>query len=86
MQLKVISSLILAGLLVLFVIQNVAVVEIRFLVWTLPITLALLIFLLFAAGVIVGSVVHSYWAYRRSADARKLIPETERPPGAADKI
>lgn len=67
MHFKLILSLILAGLAVLFVIQNVAVVEVRFLLWGLPMTLSLLIFLLFAGGIIVGWLLHSYWAYRRKA-------------------
>lgn len=66
---KLILSLILACLAVLFVIQNVAVVEVRFLLWALPMTLSLLIFLLFAGGLIVGWLLHSYWAYRRKAAA-----------------
>jgi lipopolysaccharide assembly protein A len=64
---KLILSLILAGLAVLFVIQNVAVIEVRFLLWGLQMTLSLLIFLLFAGGIAVGWLLHSYWAYRREA-------------------
>jgi lipopolysaccharide assembly protein A len=66
---KLVLSLILAGLSVLFVVQNVAVVEVRFLFWSLHMTLSLLIFLLFAAGLIVGWMMHSYWAYRRKSAA-----------------
>jgi uncharacterized integral membrane protein len=62
---KLIISLILAGLVVLFVVQNVPVVEVRFLLWGLQMTLSLLIFLLFAGGIIVGWLLHSYWVYRR---------------------
>ena len=58
---KLIVSLILAGFAVLFVVQNVPVVEVRFLVWGLQMTLSLLIFLLFAGGIIVGWLMHSYW-------------------------
>jgi uncharacterized integral membrane protein len=64
MHFKLILSLLLAGLAVLFVIQNVAVVEVRFLLWGLHMTLSLLIFLLFAGGIILGWLLHSYWAYR----------------------
>jgi putative membrane protein len=64
---KLILSLILAGLAVLFVVQNVAVVEVRFLVWGFQMTLSLLIFLLFAGGLMVGWLLHSYWAYRNKA-------------------
>ncbi|MGZ5144594.1 MAG: LapA family protein [Burkholderiales bacterium] len=62
MHFKLILGLILAGLAVLFVIQNVAVVEVRFLFWGLHMTLSLLIFLLYAGGMIVGWLLHSYWA------------------------
>jgi uncharacterized integral membrane protein len=65
MHLKLILSLILAGLAVLFVIQNVTVIQMRFLVWSLSMTLSLFIFLLFATGLIVGWLLHSYWSYRR---------------------
>jgi uncharacterized integral membrane protein len=62
---KLFLSLLLAGLAVLFVVQNVAVVEVRFLLWGLQMTLSLLIFLLFAGGIVVGWLLHSYWLYRR---------------------
>ena len=62
---KLVLSLILALLAVLFVVQNVAVVEVRFLLWGLHMTLSLLIFLLFGCGIIVGWLMHSYLAYRR---------------------
>jgi lipopolysaccharide assembly protein A len=71
---KLILGLILAGLAVLFVIQNVAVVEVRFLFWGLHMTLSLLIFLLYAGGIIVGWLLHSYVAYRRKAS---LSPTAE---------
>ena len=76
MHLKLILSLILAGLAVLFVIQNVTVVQMRFLVWSLSMTLSLFIFLLFATGLIVGWLLHSYWSYRRKdADVRTSMNE-----------
>ena len=73
MPLKLILSLLLAGLAVLFVVQNVTVVEVRFLLWGLHMTLSLLIFLLFAGGLIVGWLLHSYWVYRRKAAAASEI-------------
>ena len=44
MHIKLVFSLILAGLAVLFVIQNVAVVEISFMIWTVSMSRSLLIF------------------------------------------
>ena len=67
MHVKLTLSLILVGLAVLFVVQNVAVAEVRFLFWGLHMTLSVLMFLLFAGGLIVGWLLHSYWAYRNRA-------------------
>jgi putative membrane protein len=62
---KLILSLVLAGLAVLFTIQNVAVVEIRFLFWTLSMSRSLLIFFLLVIGVIVGWLLHGYSIHRK---------------------
>ena len=62
---KLIITLILAGFVVLFIIQNVAVVDVRFLVWTLQISKSLLIFLLFAIGMIMGWAFNGYLVYRQ---------------------
>ena len=62
---KLIISLILAGFVVLFIIQNVAAVEVRFLLWTLQISQALLIFLLFAIGMITGWALKGFLGYRQ---------------------
>ena len=67
MHFKLTLSLILAGLAVLFVVQNVVVAEVRFLFWGFHMTLSVLMFLLFAGGLIVGWLLHSYWAYRNRA-------------------
>jgi putative membrane protein len=65
MHFKLALSLVLAGLTVLFIVQNVAVVEVRFLFWSLSMSLSLFVFLLFAIGVIVGWLLHSYSQHRR---------------------
>jgi uncharacterized integral membrane protein len=68
---KLILSVLFAGLAVLFVIQNVTVIEVRFLVWGLHMTLSLLIFMLFAGGTMVGWLLHSYWSYKRRSLERQ---------------
>lgn len=65
MHFKLALSLVLAGLTVLFIVQNVEVVEVRFLFWTLAMSLSLFVFLLFAIGVVVGWLLHSYSQHRR---------------------
>ena len=54
MNYKLILILVLAGLSVIFIIQNVDVVEIRFLFWSIQMSRALLMFFLFAIGIIIG--------------------------------
>lgn len=64
MQIKLLFVLMLSGLAVLFIIQNVAVVEIQFLFWSLSMSRSLLMFLLLAIGIIVGWLLHSYIRHR----------------------
>ena len=64
MNVKLILILVLAGLAVLFTVQNVAVVDIRFLFWTLSMSRSLLMFFLLAIGVIVGWLLHGYSMHR----------------------
>lgn len=69
MNYKMILILILSGLTLLFVIQNVAIVEIQFLFWATQMPRSLLIFLLLVVGFIAGWFVHSY-ASRREAKSK----------------
>jgi len=65
MNFKLILALILAGFAVLFIVQNVVVVEIRFLLWTLSMSRSLLMFFLLAIGVIIGWLLHSYSLHQK---------------------
>ncbi|MBE3035875.1 MAG: LapA family protein [Candidatus Atribacteria bacterium] len=65
MNFKLILVLILAGFAVLFIVQNVVVVEIRFLFWTLSMSRSILTFFLLAIGVIIGWLVHSYYLHQK---------------------
>jgi len=68
MNFKLILALILAGFAVLFIVQNVVVVEIRFLLWTLSMSRSLLIFFLLAVGVTIGWLLHSYSSHQKKVD------------------
>ena len=59
MNAKLISCLVLTGLAVIFIIQNVTVIDIRFLFWTLSMSRALLMFFVLAIGVVIGWSLHS---------------------------
>jgi putative membrane protein len=54
MRFKIILSVILASLALLFIVQNFAVIDIRFLFWTVAISRSLLMFSLFLIGLILG--------------------------------
>jgi len=64
MNYKLILILTLAGLAVLFIIQNIAIVEISFLFWTVQMSRALLMFFLVAIGIIIGWFLHSFFNHR----------------------
>lgn len=64
MNLKLLLSLTLIGLAVLFVVQNVAIVEIQFLVWSISLSRAILIFGVLAVGIIIGWLLHSYSSHK----------------------
>jgi len=70
MNMKLVISLVLAGLAVLFIIQNVTVVEIRFLFWTLSMSRALLMFFILAVGIGIGWSLHSLSVSRREIDEK----------------
>ena len=67
MNFNLITILILAGLFVLFIIQNVAVVEIKFLFWSIQMSRSLFMFLLLAIGMVLGWFLHSYLNYRKKS-------------------
>jgi lipopolysaccharide assembly protein A len=64
MNLKIALILIATGLAALFIIQNVAIVEVQFLFWSIQLSRSLLIFLLLAIGTIIGWFLHGYIKYR----------------------
>ncbi|MFN3231304.1 MAG: LapA family protein [Alphaproteobacteria bacterium] len=59
------AGMLLLGLLVLFAIQNVAMVEVNFMFWAVRLPRSILLFLTFGAGAILG------WVWAR-AHARRL--------------
>ena len=66
MNVKMVLVLMLTGLAVAFIAQNAQVAELRFLVWTLAMSQALLLFLVLATGVLSGWVLHAWFAHRRA--------------------
>ncbi len=65
MNFKLLTILILVGFTVLFIIQNVTVVDVQFLFWSIQVSRSLLMFILLAIGIVIGWFLHSYSKYRR---------------------
>ena len=61
MKYKLILSIVMAGMAVLFIIQNVPSVEVTFLFWTLSMSRALLMSLILSIGIILGWLLNSYF-------------------------
>jgi len=61
MKVKIISIIVLVALVILFIIQNVAVVEITFLFWSLQMSRALFIFFLLSIGIAIGWLLHAHF-------------------------
>lgn len=64
---KLIAILVLSGLLLIFVIQNTAPVEIRLFFWTVAMSRALMFFLLVSIGIVIG------WLLRGHLKNRHII-------------
>jgi len=66
MNFKLALILILASLAVVFIAQNVAVVEIGFLFWKASMSSALLLFFTLMIGFLLGWFFHGYLLHRES--------------------
>lgn len=66
MNTRLILLLVVTGVAVIFITQNVSVVEVNFLFWSIAMSRALLIFFTLAIGLVLGWFLHGYFAHRRS--------------------
>ena len=66
MNIKLTLILVLSSLAVIFIAQNVAVVEIGFLFWRASMSSALLLFFTLVSGFLLGWFLHSYLLHRKS--------------------
>ena len=73
MNIKLAMILVLSSLAVIFVAQNIAVVKVDFLVWSLSMPGSLLIIVILLSGFILGWFVHGYIAYRKSRDVYEYL-------------
>jgi len=65
MQFKKILAFILGGIGLLFIVQNMAMVEIQFLFWSFSLPRTLLLLLLLIIGFLIGWLWHSYLLHKK---------------------
>jgi len=61
MKIRAYTGLALLLLVVIFIVQNASVVEIQFLFWKLSMSRSLMIFFIFAIGILVGWVTAKHF-------------------------
>lgn len=75
MNFKLISGLIIVCLILIFIIQNIAIVEIRLVFWTIEISLALLILILLSLGMVAGWLLNDYFKYRKKIKSQMKLQQ-----------
>jgi uncharacterized integral membrane protein len=65
MNIKLITGLAIICLIAIFIIQNIAVVEVHIFFWTLEMSLVLLILVLFGIGLALGWLLKDYLTHRK---------------------
>lgn len=73
MKFTFVLGVIIGILVVAFILQNTEIVEISFLFWTISISRALMVLLVFIIGIIVGAII-------KDIGARKKEKKTEKEP------
>ena len=78
MNIKLIFVLVLAGLAVLFIVQNVTAVEVRFLLWSVEMSRSLLIFLLLFLNTLSATLLGFFVGPLRTTRRRSWCTATQR--------
>lgn len=81
MKIKLWVSMVLAFLAFIFITQNTAMVDVKFIVWSVEMSLVLLVFLMLGAGVIIGWLLNSYVRFAgKKRKEQKAAESAARPP------
>jgi uncharacterized integral membrane protein len=68
MKYKLISGIVLFFIIVIFIIQNAATVEIHLIFWTVSISRVLLMLIILLFGIIIGWILNSYIRHVKAED------------------
>lgn len=77
-RVRPVVSFVLIGIVLVFAVQNVADVEVQFLIWSFALPRAILIVVVFALGMLIGWILHSLRIRRRPTPP---AADGSRPPG-----
>jgi uncharacterized integral membrane protein len=72
---KLITSLVLAALVLIFIVQNAAVVELHFLFWTLSMSRSLMILFVLFIGLVIGWFVGSHFHRKSPSDDKQVTQQ-----------
>jgi uncharacterized integral membrane protein len=67
MKIFFVFGVIIGILVVVFILQNTGIVEISFLFWTISISMALTVLLVFIIGIIVGMIIKDIGAKKKKS-------------------
>jgi putative membrane protein len=65
--LGIVIGLVIGVLVIVFILQNIEIVQVTFLAWTISVNRALMVLVVFAVGVILGWLIGSIGRRRRAA-------------------
>ncbi len=84
---KLIIGILLSAIIVLFIVQNVTVVEIHFITWTFEMSQVLMMFILFITGIITGWIMHEFHVckpYQKKVKIKMESQKTQEEKGETD--
>jgi uncharacterized integral membrane protein len=65
MNFKLIAGLTIICLIAIFIIQNIAIVEVRVIFWSIAMSMVLLILILLGIGIVTGWLLNDYFRHRK---------------------
>lgn len=68
MKYKLISGIVLFFIIVIFIIQNAATVEIHLIFWTVSISRVLLMLIILLFGIVIGWILNSYFKHVKNKE------------------
>lgn len=71
MKVKLVTGIILLSITILFVYQNTDRVPVDFIAWSIDVSLALLVLVVFASGLAIGWLLNSYLRFSRNRKKMK---------------